>query len=384
MPPRRWWAGPVPAVRAGGWQVRARRQYLPGVVPVQAFTRAVQGIPLAGGRGSTVVSAGPIGGTAALVQAKSGTASSGTTVTVTLTASTTAGNCLVIYVGAVQGTTNPTVSGITLGGSAANVVNVKSVNNNADTDCEIWIIWNIAGGQTSVVITFTAGTGTGQGNAAWVEEWSGLLATSSPVDTPTANGTNGVSTTPSSGSTGTLSQPGELVVGAISAFNQAITGPASPWVNEADIGAGNADLIAGHQVVSSTGAQAYSGTVTSTAWGAVVAGLKITPASGGGVAGQATISVGPQGLGNVWYPAQAVIGTTSGVNDNSVCNAYLGAAGVPTTLVGTAYPGGSGTIALAVPPLSPGEYLIFVWTGGNPGDVASVNVIGTMDTLTTG
>jgi hypothetical protein len=97
--------------------------------------------------------------------------------------------------------------------------------------------------------------------------------------------------------------------------------------------------------------------------------------------GTATVQLGPAGLGNVWYPAQATIQTTSGVSDTSTLNAYLGPSGVPVTLVGTAYPGGTGTIALAVPSMTPGQYLIFTWTGANDGDLASVNVIGTMSSV---
>ena len=161
------------------------------------------------------------------------------------------------------------------------------------------------------MVTFTAGTGAGQGNAVWVEEWSGILATSSPVDTPTANGANGVSAAPSSGSTGPLSQASELVVGAISA-NVAVTGPGSPWVNEADIAAGGVALIAGHQVVSSTGAQTYSGTMTSGSWGAVVAGLRLAasapPSSPSGFSGLFIYSPAP-GPGNLVASFAAAAGT---------------------------------------------------------------------------
>lgn len=100
-------------------------------------------------------------------------------------------------------------------------------------------------------------------------------------------------------------------------------------------------------------------------------------------AGAATVTVGPQGLGVQWNPAQATVSTTTGVLDTCTCNAYLGAQGVPITLVGTLYPGGAGTMSLAVPTMSPGQYLIFIWSGGHPGDIASVNVLGTMDALTT-
>ena len=118
-----------------------------------------------------------------------------------------------------------------------------------------------------------------------------------------------------------------------------------------------------------------------------ITGVPLTGGQGQAVvsaAGAATLSVGPQGLGNVWYPAQATIQTTSGVNDNSVFSLYLGPAGVPVTLVGTLYPGGLGTIAVAVPSMTPGQYLIGVWAGANPGDHASMNVVGTMDSIMPG
>jgi hypothetical protein len=62
----------------------------------------------------------------------------------------------------------------------------------------------------------------------------------------------------------------------------------------------------------------------------------------------------------------------------------MGPNGVPNVLVGTLFPGGSGTVPLAVPSMSPGQYLIGIWTGGKAGDVCSMNVLGTMDALTTG
>lgn len=111
-----------------------------------------------------------------------------------------------------------------------------------------------------------------------------------------------------------------------------------------------------------------------------VTGIPLTGGQGTAkvsAAGAATISVGPAALGTVWYPAQVTVQTTSGVNDASTCNIYLGPAGVPVTLVATIYPGGIGTAAVAVPSMTPGQYLIAVWSGGNSGDTASMNVIGT-------
>jgi hypothetical protein len=120
--------------------------------------------------------------------------------------------------------------------------------------------------------------------------------------------------------------------------------------------------------------------------------ISSVPLSGGQVqatvpaGGALTLSTGPQGLGNVWYPVQVNASTTTGLTaagDNSVCNIYLGPAVNPTTLVGTIY-NGNGTAALAIPDMTPGQFLVMQWAGANPGDQAAANVIGTMDALSTG
>ena len=101
-------------------------------------------------------------------------------------------------------------------------------------------------------------------------------------------------------------------------------------------------------------------------------------------AGIATLSVGPAGAGNVWYPASVTILTTTGVNDFSTCSIYLGPAGIPVTLQATIFPGGTGTASLAIPSMAPGQYLIAVWSGAKSGDVCSMNVTGTMSSVMPG
>lgn len=100
-----------------------------------------------------------------------------------------------------------------------------------------------------------------------------------------------------------------------------------------------------------------------------------------GASGTVTISVGPAGMGTVWYPASAVIATTVGVLDTAQCSIYVGPAGVPTTLQGTLFTGGAGVLSLAIPAMSPGLFIIAVWTGGTSGSTASLNVTGTMTAL---
>lgn len=131
------------------------------------------------------------------------------------------------------------------------------------------------------------------------------------------------------------------------------------------------------QPVRRPGIEAYTGKVQGVPLtGGQVQG--IIPASG-----TLALRVGPQALGTVWYPAQATVSTATGALDTSVALVWLGPLISPQTLVGTVYTG-NGTVALAIPDMSPGQVLITQWTGGHPGDVAAVNIIGTMDALTTG
>jgi hypothetical protein len=96
-----------------------------------------------------------------------------------------------------------------------------------------------------------------------------------------------------------------------------------------------------------------------------------------------TLSAGPQGLGTTWYPAQVTLSTTTGPLDTSTAAVYLGIGGVPTMLAATVF-SGNGTAAVAIPSMQPGENVIVTWVNGHAGDIASFNVIGTQDALTTG
>jgi len=98
-------------------------------------------------------------------------------------------------------------------------------------------------------------------------------------------------------------------------------------------------------------------------------------------AGTLTLSVGPAGAGNVWYPASVTISTTTGINDSSTCQIFLGPAGIPIALQATLFPGGAGTASLAIPSMTPGQYVIAVWSGAKNGDTASINIVGTMDSV---
>lgn len=198
--------------------------------------------------------------TIAFVQSASNTGT-GTTITVTLSGNTTASNCLVV--GSIaSGGTNPTITGITLGGAAGNFSAMTTVPGAGDTTTsaglvEIWADPNCAGGQTSVVVTYSAASASG--GAVWVYEFSGM-ASSSILDKRSMAFTTSTQATFNSGTTGTTTQASELWFGAAGGFNTTITGPASPWVNSSMLTSNNKNLIVGYDIVSSTGTAVYSGT----------------------------------------------------------------------------------------------------------------------------
>lgn len=202
-----------------------------------------------------------------LVQTKQGSAASGS-LTITLDAPTTAGNALIVVLASSGTTTNPTsVSSITLGGSAGNFASVSTFGSASDAAIgATWLDLNCVGGQTSVAITMTGGTGT-IATLATVYEWSGLVSAS--AFDKASGGVNAGATSWSSGATAAVSQPSELLVGGtfvtVSGSSPTITGPNAPWNNLSQIaqvqGSFNDAWMSGYQVVSSGGTATYSGTV---------------------------------------------------------------------------------------------------------------------------
>src|SRR5215469_9035195 len=100
-----------------------------------------------------------------------------------------------------------------------------------------------------------------------------------------------------------------------------------------------------------------------------------------GASSAATVTVGPQGLGTVWYPQSAAIATTTGPNDASTCQLYIGPIGLLQLISGTSYAGGGDSIGLSVPPVTPGYFIVAVWAGAKPGDIASLAVYGSQTAL---
>lgn len=111
-----------------------------------------------------------------------------------------------------------------------------------------------------------------------------------------------------------------------------------------------------------------------------------TPITGGYgsatvASGTATVTLGPQSVGTVWYPQQAAIATTTGAADASTCTLFVGPLGLLTQIGSQSYAGGGDSLGLAVPALFPGYFLVAVWSGAHNGDLAVLTVYGQQDQL---
>lgn len=97
--------------------------------------------------------------------------------------------------------------------------------------------------------------------------------------------------------------------------------------------------------------------------------------------GSATITLGPQGVGTVWYPQSVAIATTTGAADTSTCTVYVGPLSLLSQIGAQSYAGGGDMIGLPVPPLFPGYFIVAVWAGAVSGDQATAAIYGEMDAL---
>ena len=220
----------------------------------------------------------------AFVQAASNTAAA-SSVTVTLGSATTAGNCVIACIALGNSSSTSAVSSVTLGGSAGNFSQIKAVGDLAvgAEQLAIWVDPNCAGGQTSVAITQTTGLVT----MAWVFEFSGLALSALLDQSATFDSAVGTNSTFSITS-GATTRASELAVGCAYAFSTTITGPSSPWVNEATLSQGNDRLQASYNILSSTGTVTYSGSFGAAQFNGQILVTLFTPPTGAGPAAQLT------------------------------------------------------------------------------------------------
>lgn len=95
--------------------------------------------------------------------------------------------------------------------------------------------------------------------------------------------------------------------------------------------------------------------------------------------GNGTAKLGPRNARETWYPTLASVGTNqAAVTAEAQCKVYEGSDPSQANFVGGTLSGSTGDSTDGVRgPLEVGEYVWAVWTGGDPGAQAYLNVQGT-------
>ena len=96
--------------------------------------------------------------------------------------------------------------------------------------------------------------------------------------------------------------------------------------------------------------------------------------------GSATVTVGPTGVGTVWYVQQVSINTATGAADASTCAVYWGPMGGLTLIGSQSYAGGGDSLG-GTWQLFPGMFIVAKWSGGHAGDLAALTISGLQDLL---
>jgi hypothetical protein len=94
--------------------------------------------------------------------------------------------------------------------------------------------------------------------------------------------------------------------------------------------------------------------------------------------GNGAVTIGPTYSYQTWTPSQINVQVTSNLSE-PVFKYYRGASIGNTNYLGGTYTGSNDQSVVSGQILQPGEVFLCVWTGGDPGAVASVNLNGTKD-----
>lgn len=90
--------------------------------------------------------------------------------------------------------------------------------------------------------------------------------------------------------------------------------------------------------------------------------------------GKAIVVLGPQGVGTRWYPSQIQVATSTGPTDGSTVVLYRDFIDAKQE-IGQTLQGGGDTLGFTHD-MQPGNLIYAVWTGANPGDLATLTVHG--------
>jgi hypothetical protein len=94
--------------------------------------------------------------------------------------------------------------------------------------------------------------------------------------------------------------------------------------------------------------------------------------------GNGKAKCGPISSREVWNPANAHVNVSTN-NNEATCGIYVGNSGSPNEFRDETFSGSSGdsTDKISADTIKCGSYVIAIWTGGDPGAQAQLNVTGT-------
>lgn len=97
--------------------------------------------------------------------------------------------------------------------------------------------------------------------------------------------------------------------------------------------------------------------------------------------GNGTVAIGPLTAREVWHPGQVTVSANANPVNEASCNIYAGDTAIPMNFRDGTFSGSSGdsTDALNASEIRCGHRVIAVWSGGDPGQVATLVVTGTKD-----
>lgn len=93
--------------------------------------------------------------------------------------------------------------------------------------------------------------------------------------------------------------------------------------------------------------------------------------------GNGMAHIGPVGSSEVWSPASASVSVSTNVNE-AMCKIYVGDSAIPANFRDSTLSGSTGdsTGRVSGAPVKLGSFIWAVWSGGDPGSVATLNVTG--------
>lgn len=97
--------------------------------------------------------------------------------------------------------------------------------------------------------------------------------------------------------------------------------------------------------------------------------------------GNGTVKIGPVTARERWLPANASVSVSQSITNEAQCRIYAGDQPIPVNFIDATLSGSTGDATGRVNgiTLKLGQYIWAVWSGGDPGHVATLNVTGSKE-----